>query len=436
MRDFLAIPPARGVRGTVRAPSSKSATNRALLLAALSPVPVEIVRPLDSEDTRALSRCLQAMGAAIARRGEGFLVSGPLSGRGEEEILLDAEDSGTAARFLTAVAAAIPGRFLLTGSRRLRERPVGELVEALRAAGVEVLFRGREGCLPLAIRGGNLRSGTVAVDASRSSQFFSALLLAGVAAPEGLEVLSKGPVVSAPYIGQTLEALEAFGHDVRQGNGIRVRRGKTARLRFEVPGDYSSAVPLFAAAGIAGGEVRLSGLSWPSSDADARALPVLEGMGLEIEAVPGIVTARWGGRALAPIDVTATDFPDSVPALAALAAFAAGASRFRGIGHLRLKESDRIGALASLLSAAGAACSAGETELVVEGSARAPSARGAARLPTSGDHRIAMAAGLLSLGLPGCLVESPGCVAKSYPGFFSDLASLAIFEPMYSPLHF
>jgi len=433
--DFLAIHPARGVRGTVRAPSSKSATNRALLLAALSAAPIEIVRPLDSEDTRALSLCLAAMGASIERTEAGLLVSGPLSGRGEEEILLDTGDSGTAARFLTAVAAATPGRFLLTGSERLRERPVGELVEALRAAGAEILFRGREGCLPLAIRGGTLRSGSLTVDASRSSQFLSALLLAAVAVPGGLEVVSKGRVVSAPYVGQTLEALEAFGHDVTRGDRIRVARGKTARSRFEVPGDYSSAVPLLAAAGIAGGEVRVAGVSWPSSDADAGALPVLERMGLEIECVPGAVTARSPARALAPVEVAATDFPDSVPALAALAAFAPGQSRFLGVGHLRLKESDRIAALEMLLSAAGAVCLASESGLLVEGAARGPGVSTVKRLPTLGDHRVAMAAGLLSLRVPGCLVENPGCVAKSYPAFFSDLTNLALFEPIYDPPH-
>jgi 3-phosphoshikimate 1-carboxyvinyltransferase len=427
MTDFLAIPPAREVRGEVRVPPSKSATNRALVLAALSEAPVEIAGLLDSDDTRALVRCLEAMGASVAPSPQGLVVSGPLGRRGGEEVLLDAGDSGTAARFLAAVAATTSGTFLLTGSRRLRERPMEELVSALRAGGARIDFREKEGRLPVVIGGESLRSGKVAVNASRSSQFLSALLLAGVAVPGGLEVLAEGSIASAPYVDQTLDALAAFGHDVKRRAGIRITRGAKPPGRYDVPGDYSSAVPLLAAAGVLDGEVRVTGLAWPSSDADAGALPVLEKMGVGITAGRSAVTARALAGSLAATDVSATDFPDSVPALAALAAFAPGKSRFRGIAHLRWKESDRIHAIAQLLSAVGASCSAGEDELVVEGNGALLRARSAvARLPTFGDHRIAMAAALLCLGAPGCLIENPGCVAKSYPGFFRDLESIAV----------
>lgn len=427
MTDFLAIPPAREVRGEVRVPSSKSATNRALVLAALSEAPVEIAGPLDSDDTRSLARCLEAMGASIAPSPRGLVVSGPLGSRGGEEVLLDAGDSGTAARFLAAVAATTTGNFLLTGSRGLQERPMEELVSALRSGGARIAFREQEGRLPVAIEGGSLCSGKVAVNASRSSQFLSALLLAGVAVPGGLEVVPEGGIASAPYVDQTLDALAAFGHDVKRGASIRITRGEKSPGRYEVPGDYSSAVPLLAAAGVTDGEVRVTGLAWPSSDADAGALPVLENMGVGIEAGRSAVTARASAGSLAATDVSATDFPDSVPALAVLAAFALGKSRFRGIAHLRWKESDRIRAIAQLLSAAGASCWAGEDELVVEGNGALLRARSAvARLPTFGDHRIAMASALLCLGAPGCLIENPGCVAKSYPGFFRDLESITV----------
>ena len=186
--DYLAIAPAREARGIVRAPPSKSATNRALVLAALSPTPVEVIRPLDSEDTRALARCLRALGARIEASREGLRIQGPLHGAGGEEILLDARDSGTAARFLAALAASTPGRFLLTGSPSLRARPMRELAQALRSLGAELVSREAEDGLPLSIRGEALRSGAVSVDASRSSQFVSALLLAAVAVDGGLDV--------------------------------------------------------------------------------------------------------------------------------------------------------------------------------------------------------------------------------------------------------
>ncbi len=421
--DYLALPPAAAVAGIVHVPASKSATNRALVLAALSETDVEIVRPLESADIRSLKRCLEAMGASFRASPEGLVVRGPVHGRGDDEVVLDAGDSGTAARFLAAVAAATPGRFLLTGSPRLRERPIGELVQALAQAGASVSFASQEGSLPLAIRGVSLRSGLVEVDASRSSQFVSALLLAGVAVEGGLDVRPSGPIASAPYVRTTLETLAAFGHRVSAGPVLRSRRGAATPERYEPPGDYSSGLPMLAAAGAAGGSVTALGLSWPSHDADAQALPALENIGLVLKRVVGGIAAAGERGSLRPVHAAATDFPDAVPALAALAALAPGESRFRGIGHLRLKESDRIEALAALLTRAGAFAEAQEDELVVIGPIAALP-RGAERLPTFDDHRIAMAASLLSLAVPGFLIENPGCVGKSYPDFFRDLESL------------
>jgi 3-phosphoshikimate 1-carboxyvinyltransferase len=426
MTDYLAFPPATGVRGTVAAPPSKSATNRALLLAALSETDVAIEGPLESEDTRVLVRCLAAMGARFETMPRRLRVRGPLAGPADREVALDAGESGTAARFLAAAASAAPGRFLLTGSERLRERPVEELVAALRSVGASIAYAGEEGRLPLAISGRSLRAGRVAVDASRSSQFLSALLLVAPAVEGGLEVVATGSVASAPYVETTVECLRAFGHEVSGGlaavEGIRVSRGAVTARLYRVPGDSSSALPLLAAAGAAGGRVTVTGLEPSSADADARALPVLERMGVTLERRHGAITAGARRGELEPVSVVATEFPDAVPALAALAALARGESRFEGIAHLRLKESDRIASLAALLTAAGARARALEDALVVEGPA-APRG-GAVRLPTFGDHRIAMAAGLLSLALPGLLIENPGCVSKSYPRFFRDLATI------------
>jgi 3-phosphoshikimate 1-carboxyvinyltransferase len=422
--DYLAMAPAREARGVVRAPPSKSATNRALILAALSPAPVELIRPLDSEDTRALARCLRALGADIAETPEGLRVRGPVHGSREEPVLLDAGESGTAARFLAAVAAAIPGRFLLTGAAGLRARPMRELTRALRSLGAEIVSRGDDDGLPLEIRGGTLRSGAVTVDASRSSQFVSALLLAAVAVEGGLEVHATGRVASAPYVASTLDALEAFGHAVEREPALRVQRGPSAAARYETPGDYSSALPLLAAPGILGGEVRVEGLAWPSRDADAVALRALESMGMTIARGGEGIVAGWPpGARLAGLEVAATDFPDAVPVLAALALFADGQSRIEGIAHLRWKESDRLEAVTNLLRAGGGHVEREAGALTIR---PAPPKAGASRLPTAGDHRIVMAAALVALGRPGCLVEHPDHVAKSYPGFFADLESLLL----------
>ena len=406
----------------MRVPPSKSATNRALLLAALTSEPVEVVRPLESGDTDALVRCLTAMGADIRPTRDGLRVSGPLRGEGGAEVVLDAGDSGTAARFLIAAAAVTPGRFLLGGSPRLCERPMGELVHALRGAGARLVHRGRDGCLPLEVEGGAALAADVAVDASRSSQFVSALLLAAVAVDGGLRIRPTGPTTSEPYVRTTLEVLRDFGHEASAGEILAVRRGARLAPRYDTPGDYSSAAPLAAAVGAAGGDVVLEGLRVPSEDADARALPVLGAMGLAIERGAGALRVRADRAALRPADATATAFPDAVPALAALAMLAPGRSVFSGVGHLRLKESDRLSALVALAEAAGARAEASEDALAIEGPANAP---GVVLAPTFRDHRIAMAAGILALRRPGVLVEDPDCVAKSYPRFFHDVESLA-----------
>jgi 3-phosphoshikimate 1-carboxyvinyltransferase len=426
--DYLALPPASELRGEVRVPPSKSATNRALVAAAMTGSRVRIDGPLESDDTEALRECLSAMGARIEEGEAGWRVAGPLRGDPAREIRLDARESGTAARFLAAAAAATPGRFLLTGSARLCERPIGELVDALRAAGATVSYRGAEGCLPIALEDsdGGWRRSEIAVDASRSSQFLSALLLAALAADGGLSVRASGAVASAAYVRMTIETLRALGHHVEEGETIRVRRADAGGVaeRYAVPGDYSSAIPLLAAAGAVGGRISLLGLRWPSGDADASALPVLERMGLHVEASAGSVAVTADPGGLRPVSVAATDFPDAVPALAALAALAPGESRFSGIAHLRLKESDRIAALAALLEAAGARAVAESDALAVAGPIGVRERF--AVLPTANDHRMAMAAAILAIARPGILIENPGCVAKSYPGFFRDLESVAI----------
>jgi len=422
--DWLAVPPVRSLEGELHVPASKSATNRALLLAALTETPVEIRRPLESDDTAALARCLAAMGASIVATEAGLRVRGPLRGRGNETILLDAADSGTAARFLTAAAAATPGRFRLGGSARLEERPMGELVDALRSAGARIAYAAREGFLPLSIEGGGLGSGEIAVDASRSSQFASALLLAAVAVDGGLHVRATGPIVSEPYVTTTLEVLRDFGHEVDAAPVLGVRRGERVAEAYEAPGDYSSALPLAAAVGAAGGEVALLGLRWPSSDADAGALPVLRGMGVRAEASRGRLAVSSSGAPPRAIAVDASAFPDAVPALAALAMLAPEESSFSQIGHLRLKESDRIASLEAVAAVVGAAARDAEGILFVSsGPGRSADT---ARVPTFRDHRIAMAAAILALRRPGVLIEDPGCVAKSYPGFFRDLERLAV----------
>jgi 3-phosphoshikimate 1-carboxyvinyltransferase len=414
-----AVPPRKPFRGAVAVPPSKSFTNRALVLASLAAHPVAIRHPLACDDADSLIAALSAAGTRIRRDAENVLVDSgrPPSG----EAVLDVRDSGTACRFLAALASATPGlRALLTGSDRLRERPIGGLVEALRAIGADVSYAQREGFPPLAIRGKELEGGRVDVAASESSQFASALLLAAPRFRRGIDLGLAGPPVSRAYLETTLEALAAAGIAASlEGGRFRVPAGASVEADvLDVPGDWSSGASLAAAVAVAGGSLRIERLPWPSTQADARALEVLQQMGVTAETEPFAVTVA--GRAQSPVRVDAADFPDAVPVLSAVAARVEGESAFRGIAHLKIKESDRIAALEDLLRAAGIRCASSDDALSVTGGGRVP---GPAFLPTRADHRIVMAATLLAFPAGG-FVESPRSIEKSYPGFFRDVFAI------------
>jgi 3-phosphoshikimate 1-carboxyvinyltransferase len=413
---FAAIPAISGIRGRIRLPGSKSHTNRALLLAALAEGPVRICGALDCDDADSLSGCLSAAGRSVVRDGSDLIVAaGPPP---SSLVTLDVRDSGTACRFLAAFASVSPGLAVrLTGSARLCERPIGPLVEALSRLGGEVSYLGREGFPPLLIRGRRLEGGEAEVDASLSSQFASALLLCAARMRLGLRLRLSGKEVSRAYVATTLEMMAAVGLVVRHaGPVIEVEPGPVRAGLIEVPGDYSSAASLAGAVAVAGGELDLENLEWPSVQADAAAFSVLQAMGVSIAPHAGGI--RVAGPAVAPVRVDASSFPDAVPVLSAVASRIPGESVFSGVGHLRIKESDRIEAIVGLVSAAGASAVEDSGELRIHGSAERKAVTPAFR--THADHRIVMAATLLSLSLGG-LVEDPRAVEKSYPGFFRDL---------------
>jgi 3-phosphoshikimate 1-carboxyvinyltransferase len=415
---IVAAVPARGpFAGAVEAPPSKSHTNRALLLAALADHPVAIDRPLSCGDADALVGALSAAGVGVARSEDGLVVSPGSPPRGEAT--LDVRESGTACRFLAAYAAATPGlRAFLTGSPRLCQRPIGALVEALRALGAEIRYLGLPGFPPLSITGKELAGGTVAVDASESSQFASALLLVAPRLADGIALTLTGPAVSRAYLETTREALESAGIAMPgEGRAFAVEAGqRVAAARLAIPGDYSSGASMAAAVAAAGGRLTIGRLPWPSSQADAKAFDVLERMGVAIEREGGAITVS--GRARTGVSVDAADFPDAVPVLSAVAAGAEGESVFAGVAHLRLKESDRIAAIQDILAAGGSSARFESGLLRVSGGRRVPD--DPPFFPTRADHRIVMAAAVLSLS-GGGFVEGPRAVEKSYPSFFSDL---------------
>ena len=414
------LPKAR-LLGCLRVPGSKSLTNRALVAAACAEGESELLNPLDSTDTRALAAALDLLGAEIFLEGVSWRVRGPLRPRGNAapELTIDVGDAGTPARFLAALLAAVPGRFALDGSARMRERPMSPLFEAIRTLGGELTCLAREGYLPVSIRGGSLRGGRVKIRGDVSSQFLSALMLASPLVAGGIELDVEGPLASASYLALTRRVLDGFG--ASPGGGY-----KTAR--FRVDGDDSAACFPIAGALVSGGRVTLRGLARDSEQPDAafRAWAALAGGALAWESAPDgtealtVAGPDGGARSLLPVDTDVDAAPDAALPLAALLAFAGGTSRLTGAGRLTEKESDRLAAALDLLSRAGAAAREERDGrgpiLVVDGRAGAPRS---AAFVAHGDHRVAMSAAVLALALPeGSTLDEPGAVAKSWPEFW------------------
>lgn len=395
----------------MRVPGSKSLTNRALVAAALLPGESRLGHPLDADDTRTLARCLTLLGARVVAGPGDWRVSGPLRPPAGE-VLLDVGPAGTPARFLLALCAALPGSYVLDGSERMRERPMGPLVEALRSLGARIEPLGRDGFLPLRIRGKSLRGGRVPIRGGVSSQFVSALLLASPLFEGGLEPTVSGPLASAAYVTLTRQVVEAF------------EAGPSA---WDVPGDDSAACFPIAGAVVSRGRVTIEGLDPRSAQPDAvfRSWAARAGGRLSWEGRDLVVDASASLRPL-PVAADVDPAPDAALPLAAMLAFARGTSRISGVARLSDKESDRLAAALDLLASAGARAviEAGAREaLAIDGEGGVPRA---AAFRAHDDHRVAMAAAVLALGLPaGSTIDTPDVVRKSYPRFFEDWASLA-----------
>ena len=422
LSDPLPIHPRGPLLGQLRPPGSRSITNRALIAAALAEGTSRLEGASESDDTLAMARGLEALGAEVTRGPQAWTVegqAGKLAAAGQ----LDVGASGTTARFLTAVATLADGPSLLDGAPRMRARPIQELVTALTALGAPVEILGTDGCPPVRIAGGGLPGGHARIDARRSSQFVSGLLLAAPCADRDVELtLVEGELVSRPFLELTREVMRAFGAEVewRADDTLAVAaRGYQARS-FRIEPDAQSAVYPFCAAAIAGGEVTVLGIPDHSRQTDLRLLDVLETMGCAVERQPdAIVVRRAPDRPLRGTQLDGNAFPDAILALAVVALFAEGPTTVTGLGHLPLKETDRLAALRTELRRLGAGAETGSDWLRVD-----PAPLHAATIDTYDDHRMAMSFALAGLRVPGVEIRDPGCVAKTWPDFFAALEKL------------
>ncbi len=409
------------IDAVVHPPGSKSITNRALLAAALAEGDSVLAGALESDDTAAMRESLRALGANIDDSGDEWTVKGTAGRLRTPSRPLDARASGTTARFLTAAATLADGAVVVDGSPRLRQRPIADLADALRELGAAVEVLGREGCPPVLVGGGGLEGGSATIDASRSSQFVSAVMLAAPYARRDVELIWRGGVlVSRPYVGTTAEVMRAFGAEVGlRGDGVVVAAGGYRACRYTVEADASAAVYAFAAAAITGGRVRVEGIDPDSTQADLGVLDVLAAMGCAVRRGEGGITVSAPAGGLRAVEVDMNDMPDAVLAVAVTALFARGTTTIRNVANLRLKESDRLGALETELRRLGAQANAGDDHLVVE-----PAELQGAEIDTYDDHRMAMSFALAGLRVPGVVIRDPGCVAKTWPDFFEMLAAL------------
>ncbi len=422
----LAIEPRGPLSGRIRVPGSKSLTNRALLAAALASGESLLAGPLDSDDTRVMRDCLRQLGARIDdSSAEGWRVAGTGGALRVPDRALFVGNSGTTARFLTAAATHAPGPVVLDGTPRMRERPVGDLVDALTGLGARVTVLGRGGCPPVRVEGGGLAGGRTEIDASRSSQFVSAVLLAAPLARDDVEIeLRAGVLVSRPYVDLTLACMRSFGAECEWspgGRALRVRGSTGYRAaRYAVEGDASAATYPMAAAAIAGGRVRVEGVPGDSLQPDIRFAEVLERMGCGVVRGPDYLEVTGPSGPLRPVDADLNEFPDAALTLAVVAAFASGRCRIRNVANLRIKETDRLAALETELRRLGARARALEDSLEVE-----PGPLHGAEVETYDDHRMAMSFALAGLRIPGVVIRDPGCVSKTWPDYFAALERLA-----------
>jgi 3-phosphoshikimate 1-carboxyvinyltransferase len=340
----LAVTPRGPLDAAVRVPGSKSITNRALLIAALAKGESELRGALASDDTRVMFEALGDLGCEVRPGGESWTVRGTGGRLRAPDGPLMVGNSGTTARFLTVAAALADGPVVIDGSPRMRERPIDDLARALVSLGVPVEILGRGGCPPVRVGGGGLPGGAVAVDASRSSQYVSALLLSAPYAARDLTLrFSGGTLVSRPYVELTLQVMRAFGAeaDWNEAGGLSVRAGRPYCGRtFEVEPDASAAAYPFCAAAIVGGRVRVEGIPPDSVQADFGLLEILGQMGCRIRRGADFAEVEGPPGPLRGIDLDMNDLPDAVLALAVVALFAEGQTRIRNVANLRIKETD------------------------------------------------------------------------------------------------
>ncbi|HBP10922.1 MAG TPA: 3-phosphoshikimate 1-carboxyvinyltransferase [Nitrospina sp.] len=417
---MIEIKPVQNLQATITVPGSKSYTNRALLIAGLTDGECRLEKPLVSDDTKHMIRALKAFGISVQEEKEAFIVSG----RGgklstpEEDIFIG--NAGTTMRFLTTFSALVPGKTRLDGDERMRQRPLADLLHCLTQMGVKAVSANGNGCPPIDIAGGEVPGGEVQLAGDKSSQYLTSILLSAPYFKNDTCIHIQGDLTSKSYADITLDIMKTFGVSVinESYQRFKVKAGDRYNAQtYQVESDWSSASYFLAAAAVTGGEVTLTDINPHSVQGDAQFTSVLEKMGCRVEKKSN--TLQIKGNPLKGITINMNNMPDAVQTLAVTALFAEGETVIQGIGNLRIKETDRILALANELTRLGAEVETGEDYLVIR-----PGDYRGAEIETYDDHRMAMSFAVAGLKIPGIRIKNPTCVEKSFPDFFQRFANL------------
>jgi len=398
------------LKGSIKAPASKSYTHRAIICASLADGNSKIINFLDCDDSRETIGALRKFGISIDESGGNLNISGSKLKAPEEPVELGA--SGTTYRFLLPLAALADGKTDIQVEGRLAERPIEPLLDALRQLGIEIKAEGNS----VIIHGqGKIKGGKVRIPGDVSSQFISGLLFIAPLAEKGIEIELTTALESKPYVDMTISVMKDFGIGI---DGLEVKgEQKYKPTTYEVKGDYSSAAFLLVAGAI-NGEVEVTGLNPESTQGDKRIVEILKEMNSEIKINDNSIITKTSN--LKGIDIDMKDIPDLVPILAVLGCFAEGETRILNAGRLRGKESDRLAAMAAELGKMGADIEEREDALVIKNGKLS-----GARIDPHNDHRIAMACAVAGLNAEGeTVIENSNCVKKSYPEFFKDLTKV------------
>ena len=453
--NHIDIPPLLSARGTVTLPGSKSISNRVLLLAALSEGVTEVRDLLRSDDTDRMLDALRILGVGVeSLGGNAYRITGCGGNFPNKEADLFLGNAGTAFRPLTAALALSGGHYKLSGVARMHERPIGDLVDALRQLGADIRYLGNEGFPPLLISPSNLVGDTVSVRGDVSSQFLSGLLMALPLLKHPVRVKVQGELISQPYVDITISMMAEFGVGVLGDffdTGVNAQGAYHSPGIIYVEGDASSASYFLAAGAIGGGPVRVEGVGKDSVQGDKRFAEELQKMGAQITMGPNWMEARAPQGAdkrpgkLKGIDIDCNHIPDAAMTLAVTALFAEGTTTLRNIASWRVKETDRIAAMATELRKVGATVEEGADYIRITGNGIQDAAiRGAATTlnpvsrilnPASGidtydDHRMAMCFSLAAFGAEGMRINDPKCVAKTFPEYFTEFAKVTQAVPV------